>query len=48
MADKNSGASITDLLTNLGQYPVISITSNGYVATYETISCSNGAPGGAG
>jgi hypothetical protein len=38
--DKNSGASTTDLLTNLGQYPVISITSNGYVGTVETTDCS--------
>ena len=40
--DTTSGASTTDLLTNLGLYPVISITSNGYVGTYETISCSGG------
>jgi hypothetical protein len=40
--DKNSGASTTDLLTNLSQYPVISITSNGYVGTVETTNCSGG------
>jgi hypothetical protein len=39
--DTNNGASTTDLLANLGQYPVISITSSGYVGTVETINCNN-------
>jgi hypothetical protein len=46
--DTNNGASTTDLLVNLGQYPVISITSNGFVGTYETTNCSGGGGGAAG
>jgi hypothetical protein len=44
--DINSGASTTDFLTNFAQYPVISIASNGYVGTYETVACSGGGGGG--
>jgi hypothetical protein len=36
----SSGASTAELLTNLGVYPVISITSNGYVGTVKTTDCS--------